>query len=486
MASSVAETVCRELLAKHVAGFRNLKDMRKSPLAFVMSRPKEWSVVVVLAAAIACATRQPGDPLTPGFNQASPQQDIELGRQAASEIRQQVQVIDNPRLQGYIKDLGQRLAQQPEAGDWPFEFTAINEPSINAFALPGGPIFVHSGLIDAAETEGQLVGVLAHEISHVTLRHGTSQASKAQMIQLPAILAGVLIGDGGALSQIGQVGLGLGLNALVMKYSRNAEKEADALGARIMSASGYDPMEMARFFEKLAAQGGGRPPALLSSHPDPGNRVKLVQAEMATFPSGGPYNAGTGKFRDAKQLVAKLPPPPKPKQQQLAQEGSAPPRAPSPSGFQRASGRDFALAYPQGWETFGDRRSNTVTIAPRQGLVRNRQGGVELGYGTVLSTFQPRFSRDALNATHELIDELQEMDPSLRVVGAPKQVNVNGNAGLVTILQGRSPYGGAERDVVLTVPRPNGLFYMVFVGPEQNFQQLEPTFSRIVESIRFR
>ena len=448
--------------------------------------PKKWCLAAVLAVAIACATRQPGDPITPGYNLASPQQDIELGRQAANEVRQQVQVVKNQQLQSYIKSLGQKLAQQPEAGEWPFEFTVINEPSINAFALPGGPIFIHSGLIDAADTEGQLVGVLAHEISHVTLRHGTSQASKAQMIQLPAVLAGVLIGDGGALSQISQIGVGLGLNALMMKYSRGAEKQADALGAQIMAGAGYNPTEMARFFQKLDEQGGSRPPALLSSHPSPGNRVKLVEAEMATFPARQ-YTASSGQFPRAKQMVASLPPPPKPQQDQLAQEGAArAPSAPQPTGFQQASARDFALAYPRGWETFGDQRSNTVTIAPRQGLVRTRQGGVQLGYGTVLSTYQPRFSRDALNGTYELIDELQEMDPSLRVVGAPRQTNVNGNAGLVTILQGRSPYGGVERDVLLTVPRPNGLFYMVFVGPENGFQQLEPTFSRIVDSIRFR
>jgi beta-barrel assembly-enhancing protease len=459
---------------------------RKSRFSILSSAPKKWALAAALAAVVACATRQPGDPLKPGYNLASPQEDIELGRQAAAEVRRQVQVVQDPQLQSYVKSLGQRLAAQPEAGDWPFEFTVINEPSINAFALPGGPIFVHSGLISAADNEGELVGVLAHEIAHVTLRHGTSQASKAQMIQLPAVLAGVLIGDGGALSQISQVGLGLGLNALIMKYSRNAEKEADALGARIMAGAGYNPVEMARFFQKLEEQGGARPPALLSSHPSPGNRVKLVEAEMATFPAGT-YTANSGQFPQAKQMVANLPPPPKPQQDQLAHEGAArAPSAPSGAGFQQASSRDFSLAYPQGWEIFGDQQSNTVTIAPRQGLVRTRQGGVELGYGTVLSTYQPRFSRDALNGTYELIDELQEMNPSLRVVGAPRQVNVQGSPGLVTVLQGRSPYGGAERDVLLTVPRPNGMFYMVFVGPESDFQQLEPTFGQIVESIRFR
>src|SRR5690606_32776504 len=131
--------------------------------------------VIVLAA---CATRQPGDPLKPGFNQFSRDQDIDLGRQAAAEIKQQVDVVKNDTLQNYIRGLGLRLARQPEAEDYPYEFTLINEGSINAFALPGGPIFIHSGLLAAADTEAQLVGVMSHEIAHVALRHGTSQASK--------------------------------------------------------------------------------------------------------------------------------------------------------------------------------------------------------------------------------------------------------------------------------------------------------------------
>ena len=157
--------------------------------------PNRWLIALLCALSLTCATRNPGDPITPGYNLFSKQQDIELGRQAAGEIRQQVDIVNDPELQQYIRDLGSRLARQPEADDYPYEFTLINEPSINAFALPGGPIFIHSGLIAAADNEGQLVGVLAHEISHVALRHGTSQASKAQMIQLPAILAGAVMGQ---------------------------------------------------------------------------------------------------------------------------------------------------------------------------------------------------------------------------------------------------------------------------------------------------
>ncbi|MCW5966774.1 MAG: M48 family metalloprotease, partial [Bryobacterales bacterium] len=119
-----------------------------------------------------CATRQPGDPIRPGFNVYSKQQDVELGRQAAAEIRRQVPVVENSQLQNYVRAIGENLARQPEADDYPYSFTLINEPSINAFALPGGPIFVHTGLIAQADNEAQIAGVLAHEIAHVALRHG--------------------------------------------------------------------------------------------------------------------------------------------------------------------------------------------------------------------------------------------------------------------------------------------------------------------------
>ena len=114
------------------------------------------ALLIALMMTLSCATRNPGDPLTPGYNTYSKEQDIQIGQQSAAEIRKQVDVVGNPQLQNYVKEIGQRLAQQPEAEDYPYEFTLINEPSINAFALPGGPIFVHSGLIEATENEAQL------------------------------------------------------------------------------------------------------------------------------------------------------------------------------------------------------------------------------------------------------------------------------------------------------------------------------------------
>jgi predicted Zn-dependent protease len=205
---------------KHHSGSRDLTSEAK-----IMRRRRLLSIILtfVLAVSIGCATRQPGDPLRPGYNVYSPDQDIQIGKEAAAEVRQQVDIVDNRALQEWVDRIGERLTARPEAEKYPYDFTLINDDSINAFALPGGPIFVHSGLIDAADNEAEFAGVMAHEISHVALRHGTSQASKANMIQLPAVLAGAVIGQDSALAQLGQLGLGLGVNSVFMKYSREAE-----------------------------------------------------------------------------------------------------------------------------------------------------------------------------------------------------------------------------------------------------------------------
>jgi predicted Zn-dependent protease len=273
-----------------------------------MSRMKFAPALLGFVLLTACSSHNPAAPPTPGFNVYSKEQDIQLGQQAAAQVRQQAEVVQVPELQDYISRLGQLLAHQPQAGDFPYSFTMLNDPNINAFALPGGPTFVFSGLVRAADNEGQLAGVLAHEISHVALRHGTSEASKANLISLPAALAGAIIGRGSLGAEAAQLGVGLGANALLLRYSRDAESQADELGARIMASAGYNPLEMARFFEKLQAQGGPGAPQFLSDHPDPGNRVKDVEAVIATLPQRS-YDTHVGDFQRQKTLVAELPPP---------------------------------------------------------------------------------------------------------------------------------------------------------------------------------
>jgi beta-barrel assembly-enhancing protease len=437
---------------------------------------------------VSCGGRKPGDPLRPGFNVFSKQQDVELGREVAQQVVRQVDTVNDRNLQQYISDLGQRLARQSGADDYPYQFTLINDPSINAFALPGGPIFVHSGLIAAADNEAQVAGVLAHEIAHVALRHGTSQASKANLLEFPAALAAAVLGQGSIGAQLGQVGLGLGMNMLMMRYSRSAEEESDALGARLMAAAGYNPIEMARFFEKLEAEGGSRAPQFLSSHPNPGNRVKNVQAEIQTLPQANYDRAGSSAtFQNAKQLVARLPQPNPPRQVAAAQSG---PRgvAPAPiGGFQRLDTNRFSIAVPQGWNVHGNRNSDAITIAPPQGIAQTSAGGTSVGYGVIAGYYMPsRMNLSLEQASQELFSQLQRLNPSMRVQSGLRPARVAGSRGAIAEVVSASPFGGAERSVLLTVARPEGLFYMVFIAPDQHFQSVQGAFGEMVNSIQFR
>ncbi len=439
----------------------------------------------VLSTTLACAARRPGSALHPGFNLFSKEQDVEVGRQAAAQVLKQYPVVKDQRLQTYVKELGKKLASTPSAGDFPYEFTLLHQNDINAFALPGGPVFVFTGLISAADNEAQVAGVLAHEISHVALRHGTNQVSKANLMQIPAALAGAAVGNG-ALGQILQLGLGVGLNGLFLKYSRDAESQADALGARIMSEAGYNPIEMARFFEKLEASGGSRGPQFLSDHPNPGNRVKAVEAELQTFPQRQ-YNANTGQFQSAKQEIASLGPAPKVHQTAAAGPQGEPEAPEAGSGFRQFQSSRFVLAYPADWTALGDQNSQVLTLAPRQGLVQTSGGDISVGYGAVVSYYTPQSSNDLGSATQELIKRLQQSNPSIRVRSRARQTQVGGSPGLITTLQSQSPLGQgqSETDVLVTVARPEGLFYMVLVAPSGNFRQIEGAFQQMVQSIRF-
>lgn len=267
--------------------------------------------ILILAACVA-QNSNPAVAPTPGFNMFSKQQDIQLGQQAAQQVRQQYQVVQNQTLQDFATRLGTRLASQAQAQGYPYSFTMLNSKDVNAFALPGGPTFVFSQIVLFADNEAELAGVLAHEISHVALRHGTNQVSKQNLISIPAEIAAATI-DGGTMGQLVQLGLGVGLNGLFLHYSRTDESQADALGTRIMAEAGYNPIEMANMFEKLAKQGGPGVPEFLSDHPSPGNRVRAVQAIIRTLPQRN-YGYSTGEFAKAQQLVKQLPPPPPPKQ----------------------------------------------------------------------------------------------------------------------------------------------------------------------------
>jgi hypothetical protein len=421
--------------------------------------------------------------LKPGWNLFSKEQDVQLGKEAAAQVERQMPVIRDGALQDYVEGIGRKLSSSPKADKYPYTFKLVNDPSINAFALPGGPTYVHTGLIRAAENEAQLAGVMAHEIAHVALRHGTNQASKANLLQLPAMLAGAVVGNGSILGQLAQVGVGLGLNSVLLKYSRDAERQADLLGAQMLAQAGYNPIEMARFFEKLAAQGGSRGPAWFSSHPDPGDRMKLVQEEIRTLPQRDYSVGNTEQFRQMQARVGSLPAPAKNQRTGAVAEGD-----PRPSGgMQEYRSSAFALSHPANWEAFGDQGGAMVTIAPRSGLVQDRNGGVAIGYGVMVSFYDPHQNGggNLSNDTNALIGQLRQSNPAMQVSGRQQRTNVGGSNGLVTTLHNQSPLGGREINMLVTVNRPQGLFYMIFIAPEKDYAQLQGTFEQMLRSVRF-
>src|SRR6476646_9639801 len=188
--------------------------------------------VVVLAMALPAIGQTP---VKPPKNKYTPEQDVQIGEKAASEVRYSYPVTPTPEIQRYMTTLGERLvdAAPPELNNSAFRysFTPVNVKEINAFALPGGPMFINRGMIDSAHSEGEVVGVMAHELSHVLLRHGTANATKAQGFQLGA-LAGMIAGAvvGGGVGSIISQGSQIGLGTWLLRYSRDYEQKADRLG----------------------------------------------------------------------------------------------------------------------------------------------------------------------------------------------------------------------------------------------------------------
>ena len=252
------------------------------------------AMLPILLLALATAAVAPSEPLLhpSGFNLFSKQQDIQLGQQNAAQVKKQMPVLpDSSPVVQYVQQVGRKLVATMPQPSYPYNFHVVQEKDINAFALPGGPIFVNLGTIQAADNEAQLAGVMAHEMSHVYLRHSTNMATK----QMPAELLAGLVGNS-TLGKLAQLGVG----AFFLKYSRTDESQADANGARIMYNAGYNPVAMANFFKKLEQQGGASAPQFLSDHPNPGNRVAAVSKEIASFPAR-PFQQNTPQFQQAKQ-----------------------------------------------------------------------------------------------------------------------------------------------------------------------------------------
>lgn len=232
--------------------------------------------------------------------------EIALGRQLAATVDQQLKLVDDPIIVEYINRIGQNIVVHSDA-QMPFTIKVVVSDEINAFALPGGFFYVNTGLILAAENEAELAGVMAHEISHVVARHALENFTKSQLLSWAATVP--LIFVGGGVGMLGQLGASFGLPLAFFKFSRNAENEADMLGAQYAWAAGYDPNGLITMFEKLEAKRKKQPNAfskLFMTHPFEGDRIKAVRDLIVRFPERDEYVISSWEFNRIKDRLARL------------------------------------------------------------------------------------------------------------------------------------------------------------------------------------
>ena len=434
-------------------------------------------------------------------NNYTPAQDVELGHQAATEVEQQLPLLQDDGITSFANRIGRRLVQVTPAElqhrEFEYSFKVVNVREINAFALPGGPMYINRGMIQAAAGEGEVAGVMAHELSHVILRHGTAAATKQQPFAIGAIagaIAGAIIG--GTAGQVVAQGSQFGLGTYFLRYSRDYEKQADLLGVQLMARAGYDPLDLMRMFQTIEKQGGSGGPQFLSDHPNPGNRQAYITEEASHLR----IESGGGDVREFARVQERLRGmAPAPTTEQVTRHGKQPPGRPEdapsdarqigvrvapPSSRYRSYSRGnlFRISVPDNWRELAT--SSSVKFVP-DGAHGSVQGHTVFTHGVELG-----FTRNEIHplpeATREFIDQLGRSNPQLRASGGVQNTTLSGRDGLVTTLDNVSEVTGQGETVTVftTLLRDGNLFYCIAVVPQGESQGYQRTFRRVVQSIR--
>jgi beta-barrel assembly-enhancing protease len=434
--------------------------------------------------------------ITAPANSYSPAEDVQLGQQAAAQAEQQLPIMRDDEVTSYIDGIGRRLvaAIPPELQHPEFRYTfkAVNVREINAFALPGGPMFVNRGMIEAAQTEGEIAGVMAHELSHVVLRHGTAQSSKASKYAVGSLvgaIAGAIIG--GPVGTVVAEGARFGIGATFLRFSRDYERQADLEGSHIMAAAGYDPRDMASMFKTIEERGGPGGPQWLSDHPNPGDRYSYILREAESLRVENPL----GDAKDFEQVQAHLkrlqPAPTAQEATRTAGRTRAPGNDEPPDGSVETpssrytkyrGGNLFQISVPSNWRELPGR--STVTFAPPGAFgTINRQGtfthGVKIGLAR-------SSTRDLQAATEDLISSLSRGNADLKRESGYDGALVGNRDGVHTVLSNTSPTTRQPETIELftTLLRDGSLFYMIGVAPRDSSDVYPSTFQRVASSIQ--
>ena len=417
------------------------------------------------------------------------EQEVAYGQKAIAEVERELPLlpVDNPVSQ-YVNQLGHKLAAKAPGYKFPYTFRVVNQKEINAFALPGGPIYVNAGTI-AAANEAELAGVMGHEISHVVMRHSTRQASRQTKAAVPlAILSGVLGASvGGWAGQLAQMGISIGAGSVFTKYSRDSETEADMVGAQIMYDAGYDPRAMVAFFQKLKnQQGASSGPGFLASHPDPGDRARNVSSILSRFPAKTFDDQDSDEFRIAKYSLGAI---------SAGNSAQNVMESLGAGGLRRLTSKEiaagdfqsydqgaFRMTYPGNWQM--SRNPGSITLYPR--------GGADLqtvSYGIIVSGFTPsRGGKDLNEAIRQLMTSIRDTNPKLRPTGNPVNLTVSGRDAKAVEMLGESAIQEnnqpiAERLRMIAVQtKSSTVLYLICVAPDADFDSLRPTFDQVVRS----
>ncbi len=435
--------------------------------------------------------------ITAPKNSYSIADDIKLGREASDEVRKDLPMLNDERVDDWVEDVGAVLVraipaefQHPE---FRYTFDVVNQKEINAFALPGGPMYLNRGMIEAAMSEGEVAGVMAHEISHVALRHGTANATKSTK---PAIfgtlgqIGGAIIGGG--LGQILSAGSQIGAGLAMMSYSREFETQADILGAQMLARAGYDPREMANMFRTIEKESGGSGPQWMSSHPNPGNRYNAITAEAKQLRVQG--NANTGQFQSIQARLNGMSPALTAEQIAKGRKpeggnvgtGTRTVRVDPPSTSYRTRNPIDLLrvSVPSNWNEMD--AQDGVTYAPEGAFFRANNGSTDFTHGVQFGV--ARGSGNLQRDTQQLITAFTRSNPNLRQQTTLQRDNIGGRNGYTTILSNVSAVTGQRERIAFSTTqlRDGSLLYVVGVAPQAESQTYDSAFRRVRQSVQIR
>jgi beta-barrel assembly-enhancing protease len=477
------------------------------------ARPRSFAATLmafVLLAMPAAALAQ-GTRIEMPSNRYDIREDVQAGQQAAQQVEQQMPIIRDQEIESYVNSLGSRLVsaipQQFQHPQFRYYFRVVNARDLNAFALPGGPMYINRGMIEAARTEGELAGVMSHEISHIALRHATAQATKGQKYQIGSVLgqiAGAVIGGvpGAILGQGSQIFTGL----KQLQYSREYETQADILGSQIMARAGYDPRDLANVFRTIQGQGGGGGPEWMSSHPNPGNRYERINQEAQLLrvssrevardsrefqriqqrlrgggraPSMEEIARGQGGYQQDTRYPQDNRYPQDPNYPQQGGVSGNYGRVDYPSNrYRQVGGNVFRMNVPDNWREFG--QGNSVMYVPE-----GAYGNTGITHGVMVGTERMQYN-DLNRATQQYVNELLQANPHLRAQGGLRQHSISGRQARQVTLVGRSPVTGRNEIVntYVTVLRNGDIFYINVVAPQNEYRVFEPAFVQVLRSLQ--